>query len=92
MVEITDTATDVLLSNPTIELRNKLKDPSFLPHHDDVAKMFESNEEWSDYCFNKEHPVYEFLNQEYIRALAKYLSDRIDAIQQVRRESLLFLK
>ena len=66
------------------ELREKLRDPYFLPTHDDIARAFKKeghfSESWCDFCFDKENPVFEFLNEEFITAFSQYLSERVEGL------------
>lgn len=62
------------------EIKEKLKDPTFLPTHADIERAFRRedpySEDWHRYCFDKENPVFEFLNEEFIEAFSDYLSKR----------------
>ena len=62
------------------EIREKLKDPSYLPTHREIDRTFKSKDfisrEWSDFCFDEQNPVFEFLNEEFLNAFSDYLSQR----------------
>lgn len=65
------------------ELREKLKDPSFLPTHEDIFRVFGTRfeeEGWFDFCFDKKNPVFEFLNEEFIESFSDYLSKRSESL------------
>lgn len=62
------------------ELREKLRDPNFLPTRSDISRAFESGKEWNDFCENKEEPVFEFLNEEFITAFSNYLVQRVGGL------------
>ena len=62
------------------KLREKLKNPSYLPNHEDVPKAFETREEWQEFCWDKKKPTYEFLNKEFIDAFSNYLSQRAEEL------------
>lgn len=62
------------------EIKEKLKDPSFLPTHEEIDRSFKSKDfisrEWSDFCFDEQNPIFEFLNEEFLNAFSDYLSQR----------------
>lgn len=62
------------------ELIQKFNDPSYLPRHEDIEKAFKDDsklyEKWFKFCFNKEKPVFELINREFIEALGDYLIKR----------------
>jgi hypothetical protein len=66
------------------ELREKMRDPNFLPTHEDIYRAFESEgyrlEEWINLCYNEENPVFEFLNEEFITAFSNYLAQRVESL------------
>jgi hypothetical protein len=66
------------------ELRERLRDPSYLPTHEDFSLAFKSEKlyppEWHDFCFNEENPIFEFLNEEHLRAFGDYLSQRAEEL------------
>jgi len=59
------------------ELREKLRDPNFLPNHEQITKAFTNWEQWREFCFDKEKPVFEFFNEEYLSAFADYFVGKI---------------
>jgi len=80
-------------SNPEIIpelLREKLKNPKFLPTREDIFHAFNPDgylvenyetflqREWLDYTHDIENPVYELFNREYINALGDYLSKQVE--------------
>ena len=74
------------------ELREKLCDPRFLPTHEQVVRSFGSWEQWRNFCFNRDNPVFEFLNQEYLEAFAGYLVNRIDELGKNEKNPLTILE
>jgi len=66
------------------ELREKLRDPSYLPTHEDISRAFKAeglfSREWHDFCFDEENPIFEFLNEEHLSAFGDYLSQRAEAL------------
>ncbi|MFA4846036.1 MAG: hypothetical protein WC654_05755 [Patescibacteria group bacterium] len=67
---------------PLVELREKLRDHSYLPTHAFISRAFTSedfsSQEWHRFVDDKEHPVFEFLNEEFLNAFSDYFSQRID--------------
>lgn len=59
------------------QMREKLRDPNFLPTREQIAGAFVSREEWFRFCFDESNQVFEFLNEEYLNALADYFFTRI---------------
>lgn len=77
-------ASELGIDNPE-QVREKallrLKDPNFLPTHDDIAAAFKDGfsrpeSPWWNFVENQERPVYELLNREFIQALSSYLRGR----------------
>lgn len=71
----------------TEELKEKLKNPYYLPSYDEVFNLLiELNKgfgpDWVRYCTpeEKSERIYEFLNESFITKLADYLSARVDAL------------
>ena len=66
------------------ELRAKLKDPNYLPKRAEIHEAFGSDNlfsvDWDKFCHDKESPVYELLNQEYIQALSGYIRSRVNEL------------
>lgn len=66
------------------ELREKLRDPSYLPTRQDISNAFKSeglfSRAWQNFCFDKDNPIFEFLNEEHLSALGDYLSKRVEAL------------
>ena len=73
------------------QLREKIiKDPSFLPTHEDIFRAFNPEgyltdnyktylqEDWLSLVYREENPVFELLNKEYIDALGNYLSKQAE--------------
>lgn len=59
------------------EIRERLLDPNFLPRRDEITTAFRGNRDaWFNHCFDKGNPVFEFLNEEHVTALAGYFADR----------------
>lgn len=69
-------------------MREKLRDPSFLPTHEDIMEAFgpESDRDgvaykiWEDFCRKGPRPVYELLNKEHLEAFSDYLVDRLNQL------------
>lgn len=64
------------------ELREKMRDPNFLPTRKDIIRAFRPEGhllelEWVQFCHDEENPVYEFLNAEFITAFSNYLAQRV---------------
>lgn len=59
------------------ELRERLRDPNFLPTHEQITKAFTNWDQWYQFCRDKENPVFEFFNEEYLNAFADYFVDKI---------------
>lgn len=66
------------------ELREKLRDPQYLPTHEDISRAFKSrglfSQEWHDFCFDEDNPIFEFLNEEYLSVFSDYLSQRAEVL------------
>jgi hypothetical protein len=75
-----------------VELREKLRDPNFLPTHEQITKSFNSWEEWNQFCFDKENPVFEFLNEEYLNAFADYFVGKIQEHGASEKKPLVILE
>jgi hypothetical protein len=80
-------------------LREKMKDPSYLPTHQDVLGAFESDIDFSRFCFNEENPAdellnptYELLNEEYLTALSEYLSERVEDLGASENSPIVILE
>ncbi len=58
-------------------LRERLRDPNFLPTHKQITKAFTNRKQWNQFCFNEENPVFEFFNEEYLNAFADYFIGKI---------------
>ncbi|MDI6603285.1 MAG: hypothetical protein QME57_04235 [Patescibacteria group bacterium] len=74
------------------ELRKKLRDPNFLPSHKEIRKAFADWEQWMEFCFDKENPVFEFLNEEYLNALADYFVGKIQEYGASEEKPLVILE
>lgn len=81
------------------ELREKLRDPKYLPSGREIIGAFppggdyyKARREWDEFCRDEQHPVFEFLNQEYIEALANYLEQRTKELKATRDESVIILE
>lgn len=59
------------------ELRERLRDPNFLPTREQITKAFRSLSEWKKFCLDKERPIFEFFNEEYLSAFADYFVGKI---------------
>src|SRR5262245_59171693 len=73
------TGVDTLL-NPTTS-RERLRNPYYLPTRREIDAAFRTGagfdtNAWREFVLNDERPTYEFLNQEFINALAAYIAER----------------
>lgn len=76
------------------ELREKLKDPSFLPTRKDIFRVFGTKleEGWFDFCFDKKNPVFEFLNEEFLESFSNYLSKRSESLGATNNSPITILE
>jgi len=74
------------------ELRERLRDPNFLPTREQITKAFTNWEQWIKFCFDEEKPVYEFLNEEYLNALADYFVGKIQEYGASEERPLVILE
>ena len=70
------------------EMREKLRDPSFLPFYSQLSQHFENVggngfdpewKKWRDFCWNNEH-IFEIWTKEYIHAFVSYLAKRVEEL------------
>ena len=47
---------------------------------------------WNDFCFDKEHPVYEMLTEEFVEALGNYTAERIKTYLQKHQGNITILE
>jgi hypothetical protein len=73
------------------EMREKLRDPSFLPSFKELARHLgafrgysrhDSGEwqKWNDLVSDKEYPIFEIWTKEYIHAFGSYLAQRVEEL------------
>jgi len=73
------------------EMREKLRDPSYLPSYEALSKHFEKLGgfgdyddpewmQWRDLAFGKENPIFEIWTKEYIHAFGSYLAQRVEEL------------
>lgn len=79
------------------ELRKKLRDPGFLPTHEQIKEAFKDEPErwqkWQEFCDDDPNdPVYEFLNAEYVDALADYFVDRARDFNSNPKKPMIILE
>lgn len=80
------------------ELQEKLRDPGYLPTRQEITDAFPPRDTHFDrclgdrFCRDKEHPVFEFLNQEYIEALADYLEQCVEELGATKDEPITILE
>ena len=74
------------------ELQEKLRDPHFLPTHEQITKAFRSRDEWHKFCFDEEKPVFEFFNEEYLNAFADYFVSKIQEHGASEEKPLVILE
>jgi len=79
-----------------MELREKMHDPNFLPSHEEISRAFpytkEGVDSWKEYCFDKENPVFELLNKEFIKSFGDYLSERVEALGGSEQNPVVILE
>ena len=59
----------------------KLQNHLILPTYKEITSAFKSDEEWRRFCFDRENPVFEFLNKEFISTFSTYLSQQIKKLE-----------
>lgn len=69
-----------------------MKDPNFLPAHEQIENAFANDHEWRNFCEDDDNPVFEFLNQEYLNALADYFVQRIETYGASKEKPILVLE
>jgi len=74
------------------ELREKLRDPNFLPTREQTINAFTNHEEWEEFCFDEEEPVYDLYNKEYLNAFTDYFVDRIGEYGASKEKPLVILE
>ncbi|MEA2097557.1 MAG: hypothetical protein U9P70_00550 [Patescibacteria group bacterium] len=74
------------------KLREKLCDPNFLPTHKQITKAFTNLEQWVEFCFDEEKPVFEFFNEEYLNAFADYFVGKIQEYGANEERPLVILE
>lgn len=73
------------------EMREKLRDPSFLPSLKELTRHlakfrgyspYDNTEwqKWYDLAFNKKYPIFEIWTKEYIHAFSTYLAQRVEEL------------
>ncbi len=69
------------------QLKNKLENPKYLPMEQEIIDVIiEAGEQkigncFQELCDNKEKPIYEFFNQEFINSFSDYLTKRINVLK-----------
>lgn len=85
------------------EIREKLRDPSFLPSFGELTKHlgsfrgsppYESAEwkEWHKLVADKERPIFEFWTKEYVNALGTYLARRVEELAGTEENPTVILE
>lgn len=74
------------------ELRERLRDPNFLPSRKQIMRAFQDYTQWRDFCFNKEDPVFEFFNEDYLNAFVDYLINRVQDLGKNEKNPLTILE
>jgi hypothetical protein len=74
------------------KLKEKLQDPFYLPTRDEIFRVFKSFKEWSIFCNNPEHPIFEALNQEYLDALNNYFLQQAENFNATKNKPLVILE
>ena len=72
----------------------KLRDPNYLPSSQDIFLAFGRNlgRKFQEFCFDDEHPVYEFLNSEHLTALSDYFALRSSDLGATSEKPLIILE
>jgi len=73
-------------------LRKRMKDPFFLPSHEDIRKVFPTREEWDKYKNDSGVKFHELLNKEFLEALANYIIERANVYQGLEGQPLIILE
>jgi hypothetical protein len=75
------------------ELIDKMRDPSYLPSNREISIAFESEpDEWTKFCLEKDSPIYECLNKEFIDSLSEYLSQRVGGLKVSNDQPITILE
>lgn len=78
------------------KLREKLKDPTYLPKHSEISRAFGSGvdraKDFQKFCFDQQNPVFEFINTEFIDAFGDYLSERLEVIRATKDSPINILE
>lgn len=74
------------------ELREKFRDPHFLPTYDQVKTAFPTWEEFRDFCHDQTNPVFEVLNEEYLNGLADYFAGKVNEYSASEDRPLVILE
>jgi hypothetical protein len=76
-------------------LKNKLKDPGYLPKYKEIMTTFEKAESTIDlfrFCYEKDSSIFEFLNEEFIDSFSDYLSQRVRELNASEDEPIIVLE
>ncbi len=77
-------------------LQKELLNPDFLPTHEHIknafGKVLWDEDLWLKFCRNKEFPVYELFNEEYVEALAEYCIERAKEYSSSKENPLVILE
>lgn len=77
------------------ELCKKLRDPSVLLTHKEISFIFNNEYKWKDlesFCFDKENPTFEFLNEDFLNAFCNYLSQQIENLETTKDKPITILE
>ncbi len=74
------------------QLRENLKNPDFLPTYVEIKQAFSNDEESDSFFYNKESPVFELLNEEYLNLLANYFVESVEAYGENKDNPFVILE
>lgn len=82
---------------PPEVIRERLRDPTHLPTHAEINRAFRPSgrlwdDDWRNFCFDEQNPVYEFLNREYVGALSGYLAERVQDLGATAEQPVTILE
>jgi hypothetical protein len=76
--------------------KKRLLDPNILPTHTEIIEAFGPDAafspEWRNFLQDKERPVYEFLNEEFLDTLSDYLATRVTTFSGSKRSPITILE
>lgn len=74
-------------------LLEKLRDANHLPKLEEIHAAFGKNlSGFMEFCFADEQPVYEFINDEYVKALSDYFTQRFTGLRVLSDKPITILE